>query len=255
MGARTIKFGQSRWFVGYKKHTLRLWLPDYRPAVLLIPLISWVTPANLVDGRLLVPSLRYCWRQWEWCPQFVLGDMGYMGGPVKGYCRKRWDVAVLTHIRSDTRLVAPFESETQSACPQGEPLRWLGYDRDAQEHWFGPRESPQLCGRCWQASECPRQFVYPAHLHESLLGRMPLNTRGAQMLLRRVRSWIEPSQSFEKNQLGLNQMFLNSLRFTWIMSLLADAAVLLRSHALWHQPSHSALLQALAPQQMNFDLS
>ena len=26
LGGRTLKTGQSRWFVGYKKHTLRLWL-------------------------------------------------------------------------------------------------------------------------------------------------------------------------------------------------------------------------------------
>ncbi len=222
--------------------------------MLLIPLVSWMAPANLVDGRLLVPSLRYCWREWSWCPRFVVADMGYLGAPAKRYCRQRWNVAVLTHIRSDMRLVAPFISETQAACPQGEPLRWLGYEPATQEHWFGLRESPALCACCWQASACPRQFVYPAQNHESLLGRMPLSTRAAQALLRGVRSWIEPAQSFEKNQLGLSRMFLNSLRLTWSMGLLADAAVLLRAHALWHEPTHSALLRDLAPQQMTLDL-
>ena len=255
MGGRTLKTGQSRWFVGYKKHTLRLWLSDYRAAVLLIPLISWVAPANVGEGGMLVPSLRYCWRQWAWCPRFVVADMGYLAAEAKRYCRQQWNVAVLTHIRSDMKLVAPFVSETQAACPQGEPLHWLGYDPAAQVHWFGTRKEAALCACCWDASGCPRQFVYPAQTHESLLGRLPLSTRSAQSLLRGVRPWIEPAQSFEKNQLGLSQIFFNSLRLTWTMGLLSDAAVLLRAHAMWHDPAHSALLRDLAPHQMTLNLA
>src|SRR5579872_5658118 len=37
LGGRTLKTGQSRWFVGYKKHTLRLWLPTSQPSVTLVP--------------------------------------------------------------------------------------------------------------------------------------------------------------------------------------------------------------------------
>jgi hypothetical protein len=40
LGGRTLKTGQSRCFVGYKKHTLRLWLHDYSVGVLLVPLVS-----------------------------------------------------------------------------------------------------------------------------------------------------------------------------------------------------------------------
>ena len=59
-----------------------------------------------------------------------------------------------------------------------------------------------------------------------------------------------------KNQLGLSRVFFNSLRLTWCLSLLADAAVLLRCHALLHapfqQPQH--LLRELAPRQGFLDL-
>ena len=222
--------------------------------MLLIPLVSWLAPANVGEGGLLVPSLRYCWRQWSWCPRFVVADMGYLAAEAKRFCRQQWNVAVLTHIRSGMNLVAPFVSEAQAACPQGEPLHWLGYDPVTQEHWFGVPPSATLCPWCWQSSECLRQFVYRAEAHESLLGRLPLSTRSAQALLRGVRPWIEPAQSFEKNQLGLSQVFFNSLRLTWTMGLLADAAVLLRAHALWHEPGYSALLRDLAPQQMTLNL-
>src|SRR6201997_105222 len=44
LGGRTKKTGQSRWFIGFKKHTLRLWLAHYSQSVLLVPLMSWAVP-------------------------------------------------------------------------------------------------------------------------------------------------------------------------------------------------------------------
>src|SRR5437764_9221189 len=130
-----MKAGQSRWYVGYKKHTLRLWLFQHDRAVLLAPLISWLAPANHGDGGFLVPRLKYVWRHWSWCPRFVLGDFAYIGATAKGYCRRHWDTAVLTHRRGDQLLVPPFEAEARVFCPQGQALRWLGYDRQGEEHW------------------------------------------------------------------------------------------------------------------------
>lgn len=254
LGGRTLKTGQSRWFVGYKKHSLRLWWRAYQPSVLLVPLVSWVAPANVSEGGLLVPSLQYCDQRWSWWPRQVVADMGYLAAESKRRCRERWHVAVVTHLRSDMKLVAPFVSEREAACAQGQPLQWLGYDVQDDQHWFGAAPPVELCRCCWQASGCPRQFVYAPAAHETLLGLLPLSTRAAQRLLQQVRPWIEPAQSYEKNQLGLGQMFLNSLRLAWCMALLADAAVLLRAHALLHAPAlERALLCELAPQQREWD--
>ncbi len=82
---------------------------------------------------------------------------------------------------------------------------------------------------------------------------LPLSTQAVQQLLQQVRPWIEPAQSFEKNQLGPSQMFLNSLRLTWCVSLLADAAVLLRALALLRHPPGRELLDALLPHQTVLD--
>lgn len=224
--------------------------------MLLIPLVSWLAPANVGESGFLVPSLKRCWQRWSWGPRFVLADLAYVGGGAKGYCPQRWDTVVLTHRRGDLSLVPPFESETRVVCPQGQPLRWLGYDAPGQQHWFGVCEPAALCACCWEASKCPREFVYGAQRQETLLGRLPLNTRAAQALLRAVRPWIEPAQSFEKNQLGLSKMFLNSLRFTWCMGLLADATSILRALALCHKPPRArALLGSLAAHQMVLELT
>ena len=240
--------------MGYKKHTLRLWLHSYTAGVQLVPLISWVTPANVSEGGLLAPSLHHCRQQWDWCPPLVVADMGYLGAAAKQRCRERWRVAVLTKLRSDMKLVPPYVAWNQAACPQGEPLRWLGHDDRAGEHWFGVGPEPELCRRCWEAARCPRQFAYPPAQHETLLGRLPLASRLAQRVLRQVRPWIEPAQSYEKNQLGLGDVFCNSLRFTWTMALLADAAVLLRARALLGRPVLRPLLTALMPFQLSLEL-
>jgi hypothetical protein len=254
LGGRTLKTGQSRCFVGYKKHTLRLWLHHYPVGVQLVPLVSWVAPANVSEGGLLVPSLHHCQQQWDWCPPLVVADMGYLGAPAKQQCREQWGVSVLTKLRADMKLVPPYVTWDQAACPQGEPLRWLGYDGWAGEHWFGVGAEPALCRCCWEAARCPRQFAHQPVEHETLLGRLPLASRVARAVLQQVRPWIEPAQSFEKNQLGLSHMFFNSLRFTWVMSLLADAAVLLRARALVGRPVIRPLLRDLMPIQLSLEL-
>jgi hypothetical protein len=91
--------------------------------------------------------------------------------------------------------------------------------------------------------------------HETLLGLLPLASRVAQRLLRQVRPWIEPAQSFEKNQLGLGRMFFNSLRLTWQMSLWADSAVLLRTMVWLDTPREASLLAGLQPHQLEFGLA
>jgi hypothetical protein len=255
LGGRTLKTGQSRCFVGYKKHTLRLWLHQYPVGVQLLPLVSWVTPANVSEGGLLAPSLHYCQRQWDWCPPLVVADMGYLGSRAKQQCREQWSVSVLTKLRSDMKLVAPYVAWNQAACPQGEPLTWLGYDGRAGEHWFGVGAEPELCRCCWEAAHCPRQFAHSPAQHETLLGRLPLASRVAQRVLQQVRPWIEPAQSYEKNQLGLGDVFFNSLRFTWVMALLADAVVLLRARALLGRPTLRPLLADLMPHQLSLDLA
>jgi hypothetical protein len=82
----------------------------------------------------------------------------------------------------------------------------------------------------------------------------PLKSQVGKRLLGGVRSWIEAAQSYEKNQLGLNQLFLNSLRLCWIISLLADTVCLLRACAFLGQPLLRPLLFRLLPNQLPLEL-
>jgi len=222
--------------------------------VQLVPLVSWAAPAHVPEGYLLKPSLQHCYKRFQWQPAIVTGDLGYIHQATKKEIRESWQVAVVTKIKSGMNIVEPFDDWDQVSCPQGQRLHWLGYESLEQSHWFGVPPGESLCGCCWEANACPREFAYPASLHETLLGLLPLNTVVAKRLLKQVRSWIEPTQSFEKNILGLSQVFFNSLRLAWTMSLLADAVMLLRAQALLMTPRHENLLRPLLPQQLNLGL-
>ena len=176
-----------------------------------------------------------------------------MAAELKAHCRTGWNVAVVTRLRSDMLLMAPYVDWNRTECHQGQPLRWLEYAPEQGQHWFGVAEPADHCLHCWEASACPRHFAFAADQHETLFGLLPLASLPAQKLLTQVRPWIEPAQSYEKNQLGLSSAFLNSLRLTWCMALLADAAVLLRTQALLNAPDDRSLLQELMPHQSLFD--
>jgi hypothetical protein len=235
---------------------LRLWLNSYPSTIRLIPLVSWLTPADVPEGYLLKPSIYYCWRRFGWRPDIVVGDLGYIHGQTKREIRETWKVAILTKMKSGMSIVPPFESAHCITCPQGQPLQWLEYDEQEDRHYFRVRGAEPLCGQCWQVGNCSREFSFaPAH-HETLLGLLPLSTLPAQQLLRQARSWIEPCQSFEKNLLGLNSQFLNSLRLAWCLGLTVDAVVLLRNLALLQSTSRIWPLAQLLPKQpsLNLDL-
>jgi hypothetical protein len=129
----------------------------------------------------------------------------------------------------------------------------LNYDAQEGQQWFGVREAQPLCAACWQQSSCPREFAYEVARHETFLGMIPLNTKAGWKLVHSARSWIEAAQSFEKNQLGLDSIFLNSLALTWTMSLLCDSVALLRSLAQLRAAPQENLLKRLLPKQTTFE--
>ncbi len=227
---------------------------QHSQGILLAPLVSWVAPANRGDLLFLEPSVRYCRRHLDWTPDVVVGDLSYLSLATQRRIREQMHVAVLTKLRSDMSLPDEFDSPLVISCEQGQQLNWLGLDQRDQLHWFGVTATERLCTSCWQNSTCAKEFSFPANRHEILYGSIPFSTRVAQRLLLQARAWVEPAQSYEKNRLGLAHLFLNSLRFSWIVCLLADTAVLLRARALLCQPQDNQPLHSLLPKQLNLDL-
>lgn len=217
--------------------------------------MSWTAPANRNDVLFLEPSLRYLHKRLDFAPALVVADMAYINLAMQRRLREELRVGVLTRLPPNYDLPREIEPALLMRCRQGQKLEWLGLRENEQLHWFGVAdEAEPLCVRCWQRSQCPREFSFAPSQHEIALGTIPLNTKTAQRLLNQARTWIEATQSYEKMQLGLERMFLNNLRLAAIMSQLADTVMLLRAHALLREPKERHLLDQLMPQQLNFDL-
>ena len=104
-------------------------------------------------------------------------------------------------------------------------------------------------------SQCPKQFAHAPEENEIFYGAIPANSpRWAQRLLFRCRHWIEATQSYDKNQLGLADVFLNSLQLCWTACLLTDTVALLRASAFALHPSSKNPLLEMLPQQIPLDL-
>jgi hypothetical protein len=250
-----LKSGQSRWYIGYKKHTLRLWLAQISDRIVLAPLISWAAPAARGECLFLEPSVRYCANVLHFTPDIVVGDMAYINLKVHRKLRERFQVAVVTKWRPDMIIPDAFDTPTRMSCEQGQRLHWLGFEPRDQLHWFGVLDSEPLCLRCWQHSRCPKQFAHAPSEHEIFYGAIPSNSLLAQRLLYQCRPWIEATQSFDKHQLGLSDYFLNSLQLCWTACLLTDTVALLRARAFLETPDiHNPLIDLL-PSQMQLDLS
>jgi hypothetical protein len=232
---------------------LRLWLRQHSSAILLAPLISWAAPANRDDCVFLEPSIHYCAKHLAWTPDIVVGDLAYVGLSRQRRLRENHRVALVTKLKPGMLLPEEFEDTLTMTCEQGQVLQWFELNEREQLHWFGVTDPNPLCTWCWQQSSCPRQFSFRPSDHEIMFGTIPLSTRLARRLLRQARSWIEAAQSYDKNQLGLSQLFLNSLRLTWIFCLLADTSALLRARALITRPQPIDPLGLLRPKQMHLD--
>lgn len=227
-------------------------MPQRDEAVLLVPLISWAAPAHRADLLFLEPSLRYLRKRLDFTPKYVLADMAYINMEMQKGLREEWGIGVLTKLPPNYDLPKEVEPALLMQCAQGQRLQWLGLREDENLHWFGVNDpETALCARCWESSTCPREFSFAPSAHEIALGSIPLNTPLGQKLLRQSRSWIEATQSYEKRQLGLSSMFLNSLRLTAIMTQLADTVLLLRAHAHLGAPRDRPLLEEMMVDQLS----
>jgi hypothetical protein len=221
--------------------------------VLLVPLVTWLAPANRGDGLFLEPSIHYCDRHLDFVPDLVVADMAYINFAVQRRLREAFHVGLITKLRPDFDMPKAIELGVTMECSQGQKLAWLGLHEIEQLHWFGVQQEDSLCPWCWQQSQCSRQFSFSPADHEIIFGTIPLYSVTAQRLLRQARSWIEATQGYDKNQLGLGSMFLNSLRLAWLVGSLADTVCLLRAHALLRRPQAPSPLAALLPRQMRFE--
>ncbi len=193
----------------------------------MIPLISFIEPANTHEGKLLSPMIQKTHGDLSLHIDAVVGDMGYISAGQKRDIRKQWQTAVLTKIRENMSPPEKYLDYGCPECPEGFPLSWDGYNPDQEGHRYITSMNHPTCSLCRLQGNCYQEIYIRSAIDEHHFGIIPLHTKVAQRLLRKIRPQVERGFENDKNKLYLNRFFTNSLKMARIIGYLSDASQIL----------------------------
>jgi hypothetical protein len=193
----------------------------------LIPLISFIEPANVYEGKLLYPLIQKTQEDLSLHIDAVVGDMGYISADQKRDLRKQWQTAVLTKIRENMSPPEKYLDYGCPECPEGFPLSWDSYSPDQEGHRYMTSTDHPACRLCRLQGNCYQEIYIRSAIDEHHFGIIPLHTKVAQRLLRKIRPQVERGFENDKNKLSLNRFFTNSLKMARIIAYLSDASQIL----------------------------
>lgn len=187
-----------------------------------VPLCSLVKPANVTDVEVLRPLVDFVHNRLAgiWPMRLVIGDQGYVQGEVARDMRQNWEVALV--VRAKKVMTPPPDCDANGCprCPWGTRLVWEDYDPIDQRLVY--RGDRRACIACALAGTCPKQFEFPAGVHETFWGMVPAHSRLSYRLLRQLRPRIDQGFNIAKNKFRLRDFFLNSRHLTQTLCILCD---------------------------------
>jgi len=193
----------------------------------LVPLISFIEPANVHEGKFLIPMILNTRNELSLHIDIIVADMGYISCEQKSALRKQTNTAVLTKVREN---MSPPKEYMDFGCPEcfeGVPLLWDGYNIDTKKHCYvTPTDNP-ACQPCRLYGNCYQEVHISPSTDEHHFGIIPLHTKVAQKLLQKIRPQVERGFENDKNKLHLNRFFVNSLKLARIIGQLSDACQIL----------------------------
>lgn len=166
-------------------------------------------------------------RRLNFLPKIVVADLGYLDQELKAQVRNHFQVALVTKAKSNMLIPSPCDPDGCPCCHQGQRLAWKGYVRESKPHLYQPPAEGEICALCPEQGACEKRFHFRPEEHETFFGLIPLHTRLAQQLLKRIRPLVEPGFDADKNRFSLSGFFINSLELARTLSYLADACNIL----------------------------
>ena len=193
----------------------------------MIPLISFIEPANVHEGKFLNPMIQNTQNELFLHIDIVVADMGYISSEQKMELRKQSHTAVLTRVRENMYPPEKYIDYGRPECLVGIPLSWDGYNSETEMHcYIAPIDNP-ACISCWLYRNCYQEFYVSPSSDEHHFGIIPLHTKVSQRLLQQIRPQVERGFENDKNKLYLNRFFINSLKLARIIGHLSDACQVL----------------------------
>ena len=158
---------------------------------LLIPLVSFIEPANVYEGNLLNPMIQNVQKELSLHIDIVVGDMGYISSDHKRELREQSQTAVITRVRENMFPPKEYVDHGCPECPEGIPLSWDGYDLDTEMHRYIAPTDHAACRVCRLHGSCYQELSINPLTDEHRFGIIPLHTKVAQRLLQQIRPQVE----------------------------------------------------------------
>ena len=221
----------------------------------MVPLVSFIAPANIHEGNILSSMIRHSENELSLHIDIIVADMGYINSEQKMRLRRQSNTAVLTRVRENMQPPKEYLDHGCPQCPDGIPLCWDSYDAETEMHCYtSPLDNP-ACDTCWQRGNCYQELYVSPSIDEHHFGMIPLHTKLSQKLLRKIRPQVERGFENDKNKLYLNRFFVNSLKLANILGNLSDACqiLLLLGHMKTNTKSKAKKMMKSLYTQMTFD--
>ena len=234
---------------------MRLWL-RIKGKNRLIPLASFIEPANVYEGNFLCPMIRNTQNDLSLHIDIVVADMGYISSDHKKELRTELQTAVITKVRENMLAPEEYADHGCPQCPEGIPLTWDGYDPETETHRYVASMDHAACRLCRLSGYCYQEVSVTPQIDEHRFGIIPLHTAVSQKLLQYIRPQVERGFENDKNKLSLNRFFINSLRMAKIIAYLADACqvLLLLAEMKTNTKAKAKRVMKEAYTQLSFDL-
>jgi hypothetical protein len=193
----------------------------------MIPLVSFIAPANVHEGEFLNPMIRSTQNDLSLHIDIIVGDMSYISSKQKMELRRQSNTALLTRVRENMQPPKEYIDYDRPECPEGIPLCWDGYNAETEMHCYTTPIDNPTCETCRLYRNCYQEVYVSPSIDEHHFGIIPLHTKVSQRLLQKIRPQVERGFENDKNKLYLNRFFLNSLELAKILGHLSDACQIL----------------------------
>jgi len=213
-GRRSAKKGKSRFFVGHRKHSLAVILPNNK----VVTLLSVVAPAHQQDIHFLLPLLHLA-RALGLDVKYVVADLAYIDSVRKRVAKERFGVVVHTDKKANTRLPPMVDKRGTPHCIMGEDLQWLGLDHHSGLHHYGcGLDEPKECSHY---GGCEKLRVIDSAEYPVAFGEIPVHLTVSRRMLGK-RKLKEPGFWRDRNRGGLGQISLLNKDNVHLLAVIAD---------------------------------
>ena len=217
---------------------------------------TFVDGANTPDGKFLLPFLADVKQRLNLQIKFLVADLAYLSAPDKKIARIEYQTAVVTKVRNNMKAPDFLDPDGCPTCEYfGQRLQYYGFDSESGKHVFVKPDDGRECKICPFSPRCPETFSFHPDEDEYFLGGLPLQSRLAKTLLRKVRPLVEQGNEEDKHRFHLESFFINSLDLAKFLGHLADSCKLLTLLAEAKTNTRVAVIQALKESnpQLEFD--